>query len=290
MAQIPNQGVDMKLQGVQETTLIPLIAKALDAASTQPVLNDKFSEQTLSRIDSSYDWKRATGHALMQRVLVTRTRLLDVWAAEFLEQHDEATVLHVASGLDSRCLRLAPIWTGAGKRIRWIDVDLPDVVEMRRRLELPEPEGDYELRPADVLSQDWLESIPNDRPTLIIAEGLVMYLKPEDGLSVFKRLAKNFEGVGGQILCDMAGYWMVAKQEGNPTMQMAEMYWAVDDPETIASSVREDGCRSFRVAKEQRTEAMSENFGSNIPFRARFFLWLISWLPWRLGTNVKFDF
>lgn len=53
MAQIPNQGVDMKLQGVQETTLIPLIAKALDAASTQPVLNDKFSEQTLSRIDSS---------------------------------------------------------------------------------------------------------------------------------------------------------------------------------------------------------------------------------------------
>ncbi|KAI0153713.1 S-adenosyl-L-methionine-dependent methyltransferase [Pestalotiopsis sp. NC0098] len=194
MAQLPNQGVDMKLQGVQETTLIPLIAKALDAASPQPVLDDKYSEQTLSRIDASYDWKRATGHALIQRVLVTRTRLLDLWAAEFLEQHNEATVLHIASGLDSRCLRLAPIWTGAGKRIRWIDVDLPDVVELRRSLELPEPEGDYELKPADVLSQDWLDCIPNDRPTLIIAEGLVMYLKPEDGQSVFKRLAKNFEG------------------------------------------------------------------------------------------------
>ncbi|KAI4592648.1 hypothetical protein KJ359_010550 [Pestalotiopsis sp. 9143b] len=280
----------MKLQGVQETTLIPLIAKALDAASPQPVLNDKYSKQTLSRIDASYDWKRATGHALMQRVLVTRTRLLDLWAAEFLEKHDEATVLHVASGLDSRCLRLAPIWTSAGKRIRWIDLDLPDVVEMRRSLELPEPEGDYELRPADVLSQDWLESIPNDRPTLIIAEGLVMYLKPEDGLSVFKRLAKNFQGVGGQILCDLAGYWMVAKQEGNPTLQMAEMYWAVDDPEAIVDAVRQDGRRGFRLAKEQRTEAMSENYSPDIPFRARFFLWLISWLPWRLGTNVKFNF
>ncbi|KAK6194049.1 hypothetical protein LQW54_011851 [Pestalotiopsis sp. IQ-011] len=118
MAQLPNQGVDMKLQGVQETTLIPLIAKALDAVSPQPVLNDKYSEQTLSRIDASYDWKRATVHALMKRVLVTRTRLLDMWAADFLEHHDEAPVLHVASGLDSRCLRLAPIWAGAGKRIR----------------------------------------------------------------------------------------------------------------------------------------------------------------------------
>ncbi|ETS84685.1 hypothetical protein PFICI_02710 [Pestalotiopsis fici W106-1] len=290
MPQSPAQGVVVNLQGVQETTLLTLAARARDAASPQPLLGDQYSAQILSRIDANYDWQRAMGNELMQKVMVSRARLLDVWAAEFLDSHLEATVLHLACGLDSRSLRLAPIWNTAEKRIRWIDVDLPDVVEMRRSLELPVPEGDYELRPADVLSDDWLQSIPDDRPTLIIAEGLVMYLGPEDGLRLFQRVTQRFKAVGGQVLCDLAGSWTVARQKASPTMQMAEMYWAVDDPETIADAVRGHGCGKFRVTEVKFAETMTEKLGSQIPLSTRVILWVMSWLPWRLMVYVRFSF
>jgi O-methyltransferase involved in polyketide biosynthesis len=285
------QPVSMELKGVQETTLLPLAAKARDAEQAEPVLGDKYSAQTLSRIDPNYDWQRATGNPLMQSVMVSRARLLDDWTAEFLRGHAEATVIHIASGLDSRCLRLAPIWTAAGKKVRWIDVDLPDVVELRRKLELPEPEGgDYELRAADALAQDWLDAIPADRPTVVVAEGLVMYLKPEDGLSLFERLAKRFQGVGGQIVCDLAGSWIVGTQKQSPTSRMAELQWAVDNPETVAETLRGKGCRGFQVAKVIRTEDMSENYSSRIPLYIRIIVWFISWLPWRMMLYTKFVF
>lgn len=102
------QGVSMELEGVQETTLLPLAAKAQDAESPNPILGDRYAAQTLARIDSSYDWRRTKGNSVFQGVLASRARLFDDWAAEFLQHHDTATVLHLACGLDSRALRLAP--------------------------------------------------------------------------------------------------------------------------------------------------------------------------------------
>jgi O-methyltransferase involved in polyketide biosynthesis len=290
MPQDPDSGVSVRLKGVQETTLLTLAARARDAASSKPLLNDQYSAQILSRIDANYDWKRTTGNELMPKVMVSRARLLDTWATDFLNVHRQATVLHLACGLDSRSLRLAPLWNATDKHVRWIDIDLPDVVEMRKSLELPEPEGDYELRSADVLSDDWLKAVPNDRPTLIIAEGLVMYLNPDDGLQLFQRIVQRFNGVGGQFLSDLAGSWTVGGQKSSPTMQMAEMHWAVDKPETIANSVQKNGCESFRVADFKIAEVMTEDYGAELPLSTRAILWVLSWLPWRVMSYVKFSF
>lgn len=89
--------------------------------------------------------------------------------------------------------------------MRWIDVDLPDVVALRTRLELPRPDDNYELCAADALAPDWLDAVPADRPTLVVAERLVMYFQPEDGFSLIQRLVRRFERVGGQFCCDFAG-------------------------------------------------------------------------------------
>jgi O-methyltransferase involved in polyketide biosynthesis len=285
------EGVSMKLEGVQETTFLPLAAKAQDSESSKPILGDRYAAQTLSRIDSSYDWRRARGDATFQNVLVSRARLHDNWTAEFIKSHDLATILHIACGLDSRCMRLAPLWT-TEKNIRWIDVDLPDVIELRKSLELPQPEGDYELKAADALAQEWLDAVPADRPTLIIAEGLVMYLQPEDALSLFKRVARRFEGVGGQIICDLAGSWVISSQKRSPTSRMAMMHWAVDNPSVVVDAVKANGTQNFHVDDLVRTEEMGAIFGYNsqLTVFARVVLWLISWSPWRMFQNTKFVF
>ena len=77
-----------------------------------------------------------------------------------------STVLHLGCGLDSRVFRIDPPAT-----VRWYDVDLPDVIDLRRRL-YPE-RHDYELIATSVTDLRWLDGIPADRPVLVVAEGLV---------------------------------------------------------------------------------------------------------------------
>src|ERR1041385_5498621 len=65
-----------------------------------------------------------------------RSRSLDRWTSDVLDQHAHSpvgvTVLHLACSLDFRALRLQRHFIRSN--IRWIDVDLPDVVELRRRV------------------------------------------------------------------------------------------------------------------------------------------------------------
>ncbi|KAI1855422.1 hypothetical protein JX266_000287 [Neoarthrinium moseri] len=290
MTAIQDSGISMTLKGVQETTLFPLAAKAQDAAQSKPVLGDRYAAQTLSRIDANYDWRRAKGNAFFQAVLISRARLLDLWTANFLQSHDQATVIHLACGLDNRCLRLAPIWNAPEKTVRWLDIDLPDVVHLRKGLDLPRPEGDYDLRAADALDKDWLVAIPADRPTIVIAEGLLMYLQPEDGLSILQRAAQRFQGVGGQIICDLAGSWVVGNQKHSPTSRMATLHWTVNDAEMVAKAVRESGCQRFRLDHVTLTEEMTGGYSAQVSVFVKVLIWLVYWTPWRLFSYAKFAF
>lgn len=65
---------------------------------------------------------------------------IDSWTAGFLAAHLSATVVHLACGLDARCLRFE-----RGPDVRCIDVDLPYAVELWNRLFLATIGGDYAL-------------------------------------------------------------------------------------------------------------------------------------------------
>ena len=86
----------------------------------------------------------------------------------FSDRHPDAVVLHLGCGLDSRVFRLDPPAT-----VQWFDVDQPDVIELRRKL-YSDRDG-YQMIASSVTDPAWLESIPADRPVLVVAEGLLMY-------------------------------------------------------------------------------------------------------------------
>jgi O-methyltransferase involved in polyketide biosynthesis len=79
-------------------------------------------------------------------------------------------------------------------------LDQPDVVEYRRKL-FPEPEGDYTLLAGSVLDEDVLASVPDDRLTVVVAEGLVFYLEEGDVRDLIRRLCARFQS-GGELLFD----------------------------------------------------------------------------------------
>ncbi len=59
----------------------------------------------------------------------------------------------------------------AAEGVRWFDVDLPQVIALRRQLH-SESET-YRLVGSSVTDPGWLNEFPTDGPVLIVAEGLL---------------------------------------------------------------------------------------------------------------------
>ena len=152
--------------------LATFYAKALDADLEKPILGDRCAKDIVDRID--YDWKKTTITARNSPSVTTRSAHFDDWARQFLAVHPKAIVLHLGCGLDSRVFRIDP-----GPDVEWYDVDYPEVADLRRQL-LPARDH-YHVVAASVTDPAWFADIPADRPTLMIGEGLTMYLTEEDG-------------------------------------------------------------------------------------------------------------
>ncbi|RYP66833.1 hypothetical protein DL769_005928 [Monosporascus sp. CRB-8-3] len=219
------QRIRVSLAPTQRTLLLTLYARVVDAQRPAPIVNDTRAAQVLNQVE--HDPADLRSRESQQAVLLLRARQLDEWTAEFLESHPEATILHLACGLDSRCLRLK--W---GPKVRWIDVDFPDVVDLRTKV-YENPEGDYELVPADVTDDEWLKQIPTDRPTAVVFEGLTPYLEEATGKALIRRLAEHFKT--GQLIFDTVGPATVSLQLLVEPVKKAgaKFTWGVNDAEAL---------------------------------------------------------
>ena len=94
-------------------------------------------------------------------------------------------MLHLGCGLDSRAFRIDPTAT-----VRWYDIDMPDVIEMRKKI-YPE-RHDYRMIGTSVTDPQWLYQIPADHPVLLVAEGLVAYIAEEEVMKLFNRITEKF--------------------------------------------------------------------------------------------------
>lgn len=99
---------------------------------------------------------------------------------------------------------------------------------MRKRL-IPQPPGDYTLRTLNVTKEGWLDDVPADRPTLVIAEGLMMYLEPAEGEKIFRDVAGHFDQ--GEILIDTVGSLTKKFSSALKILKSSgsAMRWGVDD-------------------------------------------------------------
>jgi len=215
------------LTGAQETMLATLYGRALDSRLANSVLHDTVADRVVSQID--YDFRKTRIQGTTAIGIAIRAKQLDIWTQQFLGAHPSATVLHLACGLDTRVQRLAP-----GTSVRWVDLDMPDVIALRSRL-LPAPGGDYRMVAASVTSDDWLDEVPADRPAVAVFEGLSMYLTPDDGKRLIQRICRRFPS--GQLLFDCYGSIGIKLQKLVPAVRNAgaTLHWGIDDPTSLES-------------------------------------------------------
>jgi len=218
----------VRLSKEKETYLATLYGKALDASVEDPILGDRFAAEAVARID--YDFKALKLPSGGEISLPLRALHFDQWTRAFLADHPASTVLHLGCGLDTRVYRIDP-----GPEVRWFDVDFPDVIALREKL-YPERDG-YRRIGASVTDLAWLDAIPGDTPVMVVAEGLMMYLREKDGTALLRRITEQFPR--GQIAFDGYSRAMVRMVTGLMRLRGAkvELVWGVDDPRDLEEQV-----------------------------------------------------
>ncbi|MBX8689303.1 class I SAM-dependent methyltransferase [Mycobacterium sp. 20091114027_K0903767] len=216
------------LSGAPQTMLATFYAKALDAGLPKPILGDKLAKDIAGRID--YDWSRTSITEATAPSVTTRSAHFDRWTRQFLAVHPEAVVLHLGCGLDGRYFRLEP-----GPGVEWYDIDYPDVAHLREQL-YPTAEH-YHVVAASVTDPAWLRDIPADRPTLMIGEGLTMYLTEHDGVALLRRIVDGFPS--GELQFDAFNSLGIKAQWSNTVVRRsgAKLHWAINKPEDILRAV-----------------------------------------------------
>jgi O-methyltransferase involved in polyketide biosynthesis len=207
---------NLQLMGAQETLFITLHAKAIDSQAKHSLLNDTKAFEILHSVDYDFSKFGKSKKAL----IVIRAKQIDEWVNEFIVAHKNAVVVYIGCGLDSRITRINP-----PTAISWYDLDFPEVIEMRKRF-YSDKEG-YQMIASSAADTDWLTQIPNNRPTIIIAEGVLEYMKEDDVKFLLHRLTDHLQE--GQIVFDVVTPFAVkyGKTQGNVHL------WGIDDTSKI---------------------------------------------------------
>ena len=176
----------------QESLFLTLGSRALDSRLPRPFLGDTMADEIIATIGYGLDKFPQLNTKLLDRRskvfdVAVRAKILDEMVRRFVLLRPDAVVLDLGAGLDGRISRVNPPPT-----VEWYDVDFPEVVALRRKL-LPQPANAHNVG-ADLTDPDWLHDIPRDRPAMIVADGLVLFLGQDDFVALLNRLTAHFPG------------------------------------------------------------------------------------------------
>jgi O-methyltransferase involved in polyketide biosynthesis len=209
------------LGDVQETLLVPLYGRAVFTRQHPALIDDPRAVEMVEAID--YDFARFDGKMSLVGS-VFRTRIFDRWVSRWLADNPTGTVVEIGAGLNTRHERLD------NGTARWIEIDLPDVVDLRRRFFA---ENDRRsIVAASILDPNaWVPAVEaTGGPWFFAAEAVLIYLEPADVVDVLATIGTRFGG--SPIGLDTWATWMADHQDDHDTIGAmdAEFRWFCDDP------------------------------------------------------------
>ena len=192
--------VDVSLGPVPETLLWTLWHRAVEARRPDRVLDDPLAVELVERIEFPCVERFGDGERLSQWQAL-RTRCFDDEIRRFLSRHPGDTVVALGEGLETQ------LWRVDDGRVRWLTVDLPEVIALRREL-LPLHDRNRMIA-ASVLDHAWTIAVPSNADVLVTAQGLLMYLAPGEVRELITVCADRFRP--GALVFDAVPRWLVER-------------------------------------------------------------------------------
>ncbi|MDD1775535.1 MAG: class I SAM-dependent methyltransferase [Methanobacterium sp.] len=238
-----------KLEGITETLLIPLWARARESQEKNPIVKDDMAGKMMEQIE--YDFQKFEHKRMPQVSIAIRTELLDKATSIFIGKHPDGTVVNLGCGLDTRYFRLET------QQIHWYDLDLPEPIRIRKHF-FQETEH-YKMIARSIFDASWSEDVRKDKPVLFIAEGLLMYFKEKQIKELLEYLTTAFPGA--EMLCEVSTPLLVDRHRNmNPQYERHVPFlwgiWNGKEMEEITSRVRfVEEWNYYDYHKERRKQA-----------------------------------
>jgi len=177
---------------VQQTLLLPLWGRAKESQKANPLLVDDAARKLIDRIAYDFSQMEKGLDEISQLGWIFRCINIDRTIQQFLKRHPKATVVNIGCGLDTTFERVD---NGA---LRWYDLDLPDVIDLRNRL-IP-PTGRRRHIASSAFDTGWFDEIIVKDRVFFIAAGVLYYFDEEEIKKLFLDMADRFPG--GEIIFD----------------------------------------------------------------------------------------
>jgi O-methyltransferase involved in polyketide biosynthesis len=113
---------------VSETALWTLYRRAAEAARPDCVLHDPMAIELVREIDFPFEERFGASATTWSQWQALRARTFDREIRRFLHDHPDPTVVALGEGLETQ------FWRVNDSQVHWVSVDLPAVIELRRRL------------------------------------------------------------------------------------------------------------------------------------------------------------
>lgn len=185
---------EIKLGAVQETLLLPLWGRACETRKAHPLLRDDKAVSIVESLPYDFSTFAAKVARTSQRAWIARSLYFDAKIKAFAAARPEATVVNVGCGLDTTFDRVD------NGRLRWIDLDLPDTIELRRKFFT---ESDRrEIVAGSVFDEAWYERLKGRRNVMLLFAGVLYYFDEAEIRKLFKTFHERLPGA--ELLFDYA--------------------------------------------------------------------------------------
>jgi O-methyltransferase involved in polyketide biosynthesis len=219
--------IDVDLHGVPQTLLIPLFARAKFSQEPNSPLHDQRAIELVNELkyDFNHILKEIPESALF--LSMVRAYRCDEAVKEFLKNHPQAVIVNLGAGLETSFYRVD------NGQLTWIDLDLPEVIALRRKL-LPPPDRVHYIAKS-VHDFSWMDDVKQyGNEVFFFAAGFFFYFTEEQVKSIFIHIGDHFPQA--ELIFDMLskkGVDSLNIMFKNANDENTLSHWSLDDGKVL---------------------------------------------------------
>jgi O-methyltransferase involved in polyketide biosynthesis len=186
--------IHIELGNVQKTLFLPLWGRAIETRKRKPMLMDETAVRIIGQVDFDFSPITRNIDELSQIAWIKRSLICDKVIMKFLASYPQGTIVNIGCGLDTTFERVD------NGKLRWYDLDLPDVIELRKKF-MEESER-RKFIAASFLESGWTQIVELAGNVLFMAAGVFYYFEGQQIKEFTLRLLNAFPG--SELLFDVS--------------------------------------------------------------------------------------
>ena len=212
------------LGSLQETLLLPLWGRAMETQKEKPLLVDELAVYIVNNIGYNFNKIAKDINPLSRLAWIARSIYFDKKIRVFLEKFPEGSIVNIGCGLDTTFNRVD------NGRSTWYELDLPEVIELRRKYIREESRRIFIAQ--SVFNDSWYSRIINKKDVLFLLADVIYYFEEEKIKTFFKNISDYF--INTTILfdyCSKKGLKVANKKviEKGGMNSQADLIWGIDN-------------------------------------------------------------